>query len=156
MQSKWIEQFKLNKLPVRDDLNLETEEAWQLEFDKTKKACLDRDHLVKKLTETNGLTICPLTDNVFDHYLTILNKIEVDTNHWLEESDSINDPFIELVKTNTLLSKDIYMTRPYKKTWLIEFDNYINEQHVATFFAVSFQKLKEFLFISLYSNLFQM
>jgi hypothetical protein len=154
-KNKWIEKFKQASLPVREDVNYETEEEWHNEYNKTKQAWEDKGKIIKNLIEKNSFTVCPLNDNVFDHYLTLLNKLEVNTANWLEESDNVDDDFIALSKSNVLLSKDIYMTKPYKKTWLIEFDNYIDDKHIATFFAVRFEKLNEFLFICLYSNLFK-
>lgn len=150
----WVEFFTASKLPIRNNLNFETIEEWQNEYRKTKEAFDKKEDIVKQLVKENVYTLI-LTDDNFEHYLEIIKSLNVNVDDWLKDSDDVNEEFLNDFKTNKVKTNDIYMTKPYtnKRGWFLEFDNYINDNHISTFFIVSFKQLNEFVFIICYANL---
>lgn len=151
----WIQFFKQNNLPTREDLNYTTVEEWRTEYNKTKSAYTNKELVIKQLKDNNDVTL-KLNNHQFNDYLTLLNSLNVKTEKWLEDSDDVTEDFLTLIKDNPVLSHDIYITRPdvNKRGYFLEFDNYISDCHISTFIIIQAQKLNQFLFIGFYSDLF--
>ncbi len=113
-----------------------------------------KSSIINDLIKNNEYTL-NLNDHTFNNYLTLLNNLQIKTDNWLNNSDDVTDEFLNDLKNNNILTQDIFMTKPYqhKKGWFLEFDNYINDNHISTFIICPFKKLNEFLFVALYSNM---